>query len=285
MKQSMRYPAHAASPRAPSSTDAGAAVADGSAAQSPVPLLWTGGWDSTFQLLRLLFAQGREVAPFYLMDERRASTAIELATMDRIRDAIAHRDPDAGRRLLPTRTCAVSSLRPDAAIARAFDDAVRASFMGDQYGWLAAFCRQHGLSDMQLCIHRDDKAHAALEPYVTGRVERDGVRTYRVDPRYAALPQHTVFAAFAFPLFDLGKVDMAERAAANGWTELMRMTWFCHRPRRNGQPCGRCNPCLYTIDEGLGWRLPASSRAASVVERALLRPLKRAAKAALRRGR
>lgn len=31
----------------------------------PVKMLWTGGWDSTFQLLELLFVQKSEVIPYY----------------------------------------------------------------------------------------------------------------------------------------------------------------------------------------------------------------------------
>lgn len=236
-------------------------------------------------MLRLLFLQSREVVPYYLLDERRPSTAVEIRTMARIRVEIARRAPQAAARLHPARQFRVAGLARDAEVERAFQAAVRQSFMGDQYAWLAAFCRQQELDDIQLCIHRDDKAHAAIEPYVAGRMERDGYRTYRLDPRHAALPQYTVFAPFSFPLFDLSKVEMAERARAEGWDALMAMTWFCHRPRRDRQPCGRCNPCLYTIDEGLGWRLPASSRVASIFERALVRPLKRAAKAVLRHAR
>ena len=50
-----------------------------------VRLLWTGGWDSTFQLLRLLLVQGRHVTPYYLMRDRRPSVPFELETMTRIR--------------------------------------------------------------------------------------------------------------------------------------------------------------------------------------------------------
>ena len=32
------------------------------------PLLWTGGWDSTFRLLSLLLREQREVQPYYILD-------------------------------------------------------------------------------------------------------------------------------------------------------------------------------------------------------------------------
>ena len=42
---------------------------------------------------------------------------------------------------------------------------------------------------------------------------------------------------------------MRTQARQAGFDEIMSLTWFCHRPR-HGQPCGTCNPCIYTIEEG-----------------------------------
>ena len=53
----------------------------------PVQLFWTGGWDSTFQLLRLLLDQRAPVVPYYLLRDRRTSTTHELEAMERIRAA------------------------------------------------------------------------------------------------------------------------------------------------------------------------------------------------------
>lgn len=58
----------------------------------PIKILWTGGWDSTFQLLRLLFLDKQPVEPYYLIDEERPSTGIELLTMKRIRQSINEMD-------------------------------------------------------------------------------------------------------------------------------------------------------------------------------------------------
>jgi NAD(P)-dependent dehydrogenase (short-subunit alcohol dehydrogenase family) len=69
------------------------------------------------------------------------------------------------------------------------------------------------------------------------------------------------------------------------WHRLMDMTWFCHRPV-NGKPCGACAPCVYTIEEGLAWRVPRSRRMLSFFYRKLALPLKpplRAALASVRR--
>lgn len=76
---------------------------------------------------------------------------------------------------------------------------------------------------------------------------------YRGDSRYE------LFRCFRLPLFDTTKREMRTQARQSGFDEIMSLTWFCHRPRR-GQPCGTCNPCIYTIEERLGERVPLAGR-------------------------
>ncbi|HVI25929.1 MAG TPA: hypothetical protein VM576_07015 [Xanthomonadaceae bacterium] len=250
--------------------------------EAPVThLLWTGGWDSTFRLLELLLEQGRVVQPHYLEDPSRPSTAIEIETMARIRGTLALQHPDTRALLLPTQFHRVWELPQDASLDAAFMQARASAFMGDQYAWLARFCRGQHLPGLELCIHRDDKAHAVLERFVVAEGE-GAARTWRCDPARAGSAEHTLFGDFAFPLFESSKLDMARRAREQGWHGLMAMTWFCHRPR-DGQPCGCCNPCLYTIEEGLGWRIPRRRRAISALYRVFVRPLRPLAKAMLQR--
>ena len=66
-----------------------------------VQLLWTGGWDSTFQLLNLLLREGAVVTPWYVIDAERRSTGVELDTMRRLRGELARQFPEARTRLRP----------------------------------------------------------------------------------------------------------------------------------------------------------------------------------------
>jgi len=233
-------------------------------------LLWTGGWDSTFRLLGLLLLHRRPVTPYYLLRGKRPSTPIELDTMARIRQALADQHPHSRTLLQPTVFCDVADLAPDATITDAYERALRNTFLGRQYEWLAWFCTQHDVDNIELCIHRDDKAHAVLEPFVAR--EDAGERRWRLDPGRVSRVENAadlqmLFRYFAFPLFETTKLQMASQTQAQGWQSLMAMTWFCHSPRRNGQPCGCCHPCLYTIEEGLGYRLPRWSRMRSTIYR------------------
>ncbi|MFW6350727.1 MAG: hypothetical protein ACOC3U_10195 [Thiohalospira sp.] len=235
-----------------------------------VPLLWTGGWDSTFQLLDLLLRQGVVVTPWYVIDAERRSTGVELDTMRRIREELARRFPEARTRLRPQRFRAVEDIAPEPSLSADWQRAAGKFRIGGQYDWLARLCRQEGLEGLQLSIHRDDRARAAVlaarEP---------------TDPADEAAGR--LFSPFEFPLLETTKVAMGEAADRAGWRPLMERTWFCHAPTPGGRPCGRCNPCRFTVEEGLGYRIPWWNRGLAIPDRYLLRPLRRGAAAGVRR--
>ncbi len=217
-------------------------------------LLWTGGWDSTFRLLQLLLVEGREVQPFYVLDhlQYRPAVPAEQRAMRNIRELLAKRSPEAASRLQATIECRLDDVAPNARISDSFERSLKFGFIGGQYEWLARFCAQHDIEDMELSIHRDDKARELLADLV------DASRS-RLDPRREGDGRYELFKTFRFPLFDKTKEQMRTEARNAGFEELMELTWFCHRPIR-GEPCGVCNPCIYTIQEGLGDRVPARGR-------------------------
>jgi hypothetical protein len=226
--------------------------------QAITRLLWTAGWDSTFRLLVALLVRRKAVQPYYLIDPDRPSTPDELHAMQRITAAIADRHADAARLLRGPVVAKVTDLHPDPAVTGQFQRLRSRSHLGGQYDWLARFAGQQGLSELELAIHRDDRAHAFLEPHVV-RDDCGGDPCYRLrdDPPD---PDLRLFARFRFPVFDKTKRDMQREAADFGFADLMELTWFCHVPTPDGRPCGRCNPCRYTIEEGLGRRVPLPGR-------------------------
>ena len=245
-----------------------------------IRLLWTGGWDSTFQLLRLLLSYRLGVTPYYLEDPTRASTATELQTLQRITAALHARYPHTQELLRPLRRFRVADLGHDADIADALRTVRRRMYIGSQYAWLPQFCRQHGIDGIELSVHVDDKVQALLSSKVEAFEQAGRYRSFRLDDLHSGTPEYTLFRWFSFPLFPIDKRAMRDEAAREGWSELMDMTWFCHRPLR-GQPCGACAPCVYTIEEGLAWRVPRARRALSFVYRTLALPLKPPLRSAL----
>jgi hypothetical protein len=224
-----------------------------------IRLLWTGGWDSTFRLLTALLIHRKTVQPYYLkdQDDRRPSTAIEMRVMEQIAGAIAARSAEAAGRLRKP-IIHVADIRTDDQVFARFQRLRARSYIGDQYAWLARFAIQQDLSDLELAIHQDDKAHGFLQSEVV-REDGGGDPYYRLrdNPADADL---RIFERFRFPIFNMTKLEMERVARDRGFRDIMEMTWFCHMPTRRGRPCGCCHPCQYTIEEGLGWRVPLPGR-------------------------
>lgn len=244
----------------------------------PAKILWTGGWDSTFQLMQLLLLEKRRVEPYYLIDEDRPATGIELLTMKRIRASIRELHEPADELMQSTRFFSVFDVPACPTIADAYEAILRRRFIGRQYEWLARFCEHHGIAALQLCIHVDDKAAAVVRPLVTA-AQHGHPRV--LDGQSLGTSEHALFKYFEFPILELTKRDMARIARERGWSQIMQMTWFCHNPR-NGRPCGLCNPCRYTIEEGLAWRVPLARRVVGGIYRHSVQPARELAKRALR---
>lgn len=252
---------------------------------APVHLLWTGGWDSTFELLRQLFVHRTRVVPIYLIDSRRRSHGIEMRSMDRIRERITGLDAQAGTRLMPTWLGQVDRVAPDAAVTAAFMRLQRRFGIGSQYEWLARFCVQHRLDGVVLGYEDGRFGSQRVLCDTMEEVSEWGDRVYRVRAD-AADDVLTVFGRYLLPLYDWTKRDMARVVDAEGWRSVMVETWFCHRPVGE-VPCARCHPCIQTIDAGLGWRISPARRALGLLQRAaidrprdFLRPVAHALRAA-----
>lgn len=242
-------------------------------------ILWTGGWDSTFQLLRLLFLERRPVEPYYLIDEGRASTGTELLTMKRIREQIKDLNASVENLIRPTSYFSVSQIPRHTEITSAYRSIKKANFIGSQYDWLARFCECQGITGLQLCIHEDDKA-AIVVGSMLDRSEQENRAPIKMGNQFSLTNEYVLFKYFEFPIIDLTKTDMVQIAKDCGWSPIMEMTWFCHTPR-SGRPCGRCSPCKYTIEEGLAWRIPFHRRFAYQVYLSLPAPAKRVAEKGL----
>ncbi|MFC0679407.1 hypothetical protein ACFFGH_16345 [Lysobacter korlensis] len=244
----------------------------------PVHLLWTGGWDSTFQLLRLLLVHRLPVRPIYLIDENRSSLDVELRTMERIRDALARHYPETRTLMLPTMSDRVSQLPADPEIEQAFARLLRECPIGTQYEWLAKFCRQHGLRDVEVGFERTrNGAGALLTDLGVAGTSAAGYPVHRISPDGQHPDAQLVFGAYACPLFEISKQEMAQEVDARGWRPIMLETWFCHRPAGT-EPCGMCNPCVGVVKAGLGWRIPSHRRAYAAVHRATIGLVKKTAR-------
>lgn len=140
----------------------------------------------------------------------------------------------------------------DPAISHSWERLTRQAPLGRQYDWLARYAKSRGLTDLELSVHVDDKAHYFLK----NQVEQTPFGTYKLRPGVTGDEQ--LFARFEFPILECSKTQMRELASKHGFIEVLEKSWFCHQPK-HGVPCGTCSPCIYTIKEGMAYRLPPES--------------------------
>jgi len=204
--------------------------------ESPVNLLWTGGWDSTFRLLQLLLLEERTVQAYYII-RGEESTGKEVDSIISIRRELLNRFPEKSTLFLNIKFIDVLSIEPDGEITKSYLEMKKSIRVNLQYDVLARFCKQIGVFDMELCIE------APVKDYEPDYLNKSCV----------------LFRYFSFPLIEVTKQEMSEVAEKKGWSDIMHMTWFCRRPV-NGKPCGFCGPCHDTLEAGLGKRLPFKAR-------------------------
>ncbi len=243
-----------------------------------VNLLWTGGWDSTFQLLQLLLIYKCSVSPFYLIHEDRPSTSIEIKTMKDIKNYLIKKYPHTKKLLSPTQFYALCDILPNKEITSAYQSIIKNTPIGIQYDWLARLCTEKNIFDLQMSIEKPVKSKENdWDAIFDTMLYEDVVHTqtvYRFDPKYKTSDIYKIFRHFVFPVRNITKVHMNEIATENGWGKIMNMTWFCHTPTFKMTPCGICKPCIQTIDSGLGWRIQYGRRVLSLFYRKIYWPLK-----------
>ncbi len=214
-----------------------------------INILWTGGWDSTFRVLDAV-AKGCAIQPHYIVDRGRSSHAIEFLTVGRITQKVIERYPNA--QIAWPRLIDGADIPADPDITAAFTRLASQSYLGGQYDWLPRYAVANKIDGLELCIHQQDKAHAFVSQEAK-RVTTDNDSCYIVPNSGSDIS--TIFSHFRFPILEMTKTDMEEAAKQRGFGDIMEMTWFCHSPR-DGKPCGLCNPCIYTAQEGMAERLP-----------------------------
>ena len=126
------------------------------------------------------------------------------------------------------------------------------TYLGAQYQGIARFASESPGGQLELGIEGPFKL-------LTGMLVRDG-DVCRMSEEFRDSPEFKLFGYFRFPLMELTKLEMRQRAIDLGVDDVLAMTWFCHTPTRNGRPCRICGPCKLTIRGGLGSRVPLSGR-------------------------
>ena len=221
-----------------------------------INLLWTGGWDSTYRILQL-FKKEVIIQPYYLLDNRNSEKQ-ELQAINTITEIIK-KHSETNCIIKELITAKVVDIPEDFEITKSYKDILKTDFFGSQYDWLARFSKN--IDNLELTIHEDDKACLIINKH--GGVNKKN-NTYKgeyfeLNSSISSTNLINVFGNYHFPLLKITKLEMKKNAENSGLIDIMNKTWFCHNPVKN-KPCGKCNPCLYTIEEGLEYRFSKKIR-------------------------
>ena len=221
-----------------------------------VEILWTGGFDSTFRIVQLSQLDV-EIQPYYLSYKIRKSTQYELKAIEDITFLLLS-NPKTRCRFKPLISVEIQDYIEDKEITAAYHSLREKDFLGTQYEGLARFGKLH--PGIELSVHQDDKAILLINKYGKLKKENTGtpLETFVLDSESSSEDLYTIFGNYHLPLAEYTKLQMKEYFIHNGYADIMNKTWFCHRPLL-GKPCGFCNPCIYTIEEGMKERLPHSA--------------------------
>ncbi len=214
-----------------------------------IRLLWTGGWDSTFRVLYSSIVDGKRVEPHYIIDTARPSSLRELETISHIKSLLRSTNEEAYERVSSLQITSIKEIPDDIGIKNSWNQLKQRAHLGQQYDWLARYAKFKNLADLELSVHIDDKAYVFLK----GNVEETPFGGYRL--KRNVLGDENIFARFKFPILEYSKLHMRDIARTHGFIGILEASWFCHQST-NRTPCGWCNPCRYTIEEGMRYRLP-----------------------------
>lgn len=242
--------------------------ADDSTESNVVHLFWTGGWDSTFRLLQLLFIENKTVQPHYIIDENRRSCWKEIESKISIQYELLQAYPRLNRKLRPTIYTSITEVQTDQSLT---DSARRIKMklkIDPQYDWLSRYCRQYDIQKMDLCIirfggkYRDD-------PLIENLKQAKNETFSKNDELLNDISY--LFSCFHLPFLDKTKNQLLKEAKKQDWMEFMNKTWFCYyplfHPLKGYVPCSACVTCRNQYKHDFQWRIPLYSRVVQKLSR------------------
>ncbi len=189
----------------------------------------------------MLFTTEDPIQPHYVIRHEEC-TGNEIDAMNNIRRALSRSYAEVSPNLLPTMYINEDLIPSFKEIDEAISELRKTMRVHEQYQILANYCKASDISKVEISYERDLSADQS----------KNAIASY--------FGKEFPFQNFMNPLEEMTKMDCYLEAKDKGWDDLLNMTSFCRRPKRKGRPCGTCGPCCDTVSEGLGFRLPFTSR-------------------------
>lgn len=213
-------------------------------------VLWTGGWDSTFRILDLVSRKTCVIQAYYIVDEGRRSHPIEIKRMEKISAAVVSKNWPG--MIEPVRITPMPNIDIYPDIRSAWKKMRETTRLGAQYEWLAVFAREARLSELEMGVVPGGELEEFLR-HRTVPIQHNNEQTFIF--KDSDSPAQLLFENMNFPILALTKPRMGEIAQERGFLDILEMSWFCHKPLKNGKPCGLCTPCNDAVTREMAYRV------------------------------
>ena len=222
-----------------------------------VNVLWTGGLDSTYLIVKLCIMGNVKIQPYYIIDEGRESTGKELQAIKKITSEI-RQSGKIKSDLLDAIIVERKTISDYPDITKAWKRLNKKYALGSQYDWLARFARQEKLKLMVgVQMEQRGKVVHTLQGKEMIKVKQGSLDVFSTNGIPDLNKDATLlYENLQFPCFIVGlsKVQEWEDLYNWGFKTIANMTWFCHTPIF-GMTCGHCNPCKDALMEGMAFRV------------------------------
>ncbi len=219
-------------------------------------LFWTGGYDSTFRLCQLLIDEKKKVQPIYLACRHidstkqdffsdRQSQNKEIAVMQKIRHLLFKQYPCT--RLLLKPLLIVNKIRPNCVADK---KAMYIHYQLKQYA--RPYTQYERLARFSLYYPTNieiglDKCGTGLDKATNKFRIGMGANCRIIDDLPDKFKALDVYRKFRFSIVHLDKNNMLIISKKNGYANILKMTWSCWFPGKDGKPCGICEMCRKRI--------------------------------------
>tara|TARA_Y100000310_G_scaffold110792_1_gene109224 strand:+ start:1016 stop:1720 length:705 start_codon:yes stop_codon:yes gene_type:complete len=218
--------------------------------------LWSGGFDSTYMVMKLLW-EGHTVQPIYLSCiDKRQSESVELRVMKSIVDFIRDKYPKYRHRIK-------DFVKMEVKLNKEVEKKIRKLGghggklklpMGTQQAMFAHFCSYFPHKLYYGTLIGDPRYRRRKAPSVYLRfLSYDDNDCGFIDEKKFNNERDklcSIFKNLRFPIINLTKEEMLEDSKNKKFDEVLYKTWSCWYPYRSnkpGEPCGSCAICKQRI--------------------------------------
>ncbi len=221
-------------------------------------ILWTGGFDSTFMLLKYA-REELTIQPIYVIDPNRKSTQYEFDAMKTISSMLETKyAKDVKAIITPVQIVNMKDIPPDEHITSCYNTLSGRIKIGTQYEWLARLASTYSYVDIGVEKHFDGYGGCTAAIMNDGGfVDKDGIGYLNIEQ--SSNVTIAIFGKFRFPILSYTGLEMLSLIHSWGWDEIIKKVWFCHNPI-NKLPCGMCRPCQQKMEDRLELLLPKGAQ-------------------------